>query len=1040
MRLEHNSKRVLAVTKSKAKQYEFKLEEANHNTLAGNPDNLIILSIGILGQLASLERRRPLFVENAGSEYAELKNQLILVAQYFDALDQISFDDDKSAYLRLVGASAYYLAEMPGSSSVLSKGFTDRRYGLTPKNIEGPLIWMLCASSVMSGTMSYSDTDVVNEIVFSYVRFINGTGTIEEVDLTCKAAEKHIYQHGDDRELFFIDILIAVAKRRLINSSRNCLPQFTDIPIEQWAPVLSKPNFIREFWPAQTLLGEKDIFKGVSAVVQMPTSAGKTKSTELIIRSAFLSGRAKLAVIIAPFRALCREISDSFKVSFRDENVLINELADTPQVDDRDLDFLRFLMGDKFRDPKTRMTVMVSTPEKMVYLLRHKPELAEKIGLLIFDEGHQFDTGLRGVTYELLVGALRSAVLEDTQTVLISAVMGNAKSIGEWLYGEKGIEIQGTHCLPTVRSVAFASWEGEHGQLNYVDSESVAERDFVVPKIISHINVGRNKNEKVDRFFPDKKDPPTVPAYLGLKFSQLGPVAVFCGTKTSVNSICDRIIKYYERGLLLDKPSAKSDIKEIEKLSNLAQLHFGSDDTVTRAIKIGVLPHSKAIPNGLRVSIEWAMSNNSARLVICTSTLSQGVNLPIKYLIVTSIWQAGEEIKRRDFHNLIGRAGRSGYHTEGSVIFSDLELFEKRHSGKGKWKWERTLNLLDMSDSDECVSSLKELVSPGRSIDWYWDVLDFIRDPDEYRKKVVQSLVNQPGALNTVFEQMKEVEAIVQKIESFMLSVLKDNPDLRDVDRFASLANETLAYHLASEVERDLLEKSFHAIALHVLSVEPEKVSYYGKALLGIRQLKIIENWAQEKNFELNICDKPSELLQVCWPLLGELATSDIIFKIKPQNTLLSAALGWIDGKSYAHILGKFVAQNSYIETPKSQRAVKMSHVVDFTDGALAYDAMLVVGALADIVENTFDNADLAILLRKLQQCLKIGLGSDFEHWLYSKGFVDRELCKAVRLAYDAAGIKTEELDYRILRNNPDILEQVLNDFPDYFSQIRFNT
>jgi hypothetical protein len=343
-----------------------------------------------------------------------------------------------------------------------------------------------------------------------------------------------------------------------------------------------------------------------------------------------------------------------------------------------------------------------------------------------------------------------------------------------------------------------------------------------------------------------------------------------------------------------------------------------------------------------------------------------------------------------------------------------------------------------MSNADECISSLKKLISPGRTVEWSWDVLDFIRDPDEYRKKVVQSLESKPVALDTVFEQMKEVEAIVQKIESFMLSVLKDNPDLRDVDHFANLAAETLAYHLASEAERSLLLSSFHAIALHVLSVDEKKVSYYGKALLGIRQLRIIEAWAEEKRFELTICDKPSELLQVLWPLLVDLAASDIVFKIKPQDSLLPAALGWIDGQSYAQLLGKFVAQNSYIETPKSTRAVKMSHVVDFTDGALAYDAMLVVGALADIVENTFNNGDLTIVLRKLQQCLKIGLGSDFEHWLFSEGFVDRELCKAIRLAYNIAGIKTDGFDYRILRDNPEILEQVLSDFPNYFSQIRF--
>ncbi|MGC6751815.1 hypothetical protein, partial [Escherichia coli] len=80
-------------------------------------------------------------------------------------------------------------------------------------------------------------------------------------------------------------------------------------------------------------------------------------------------------------------------------------------------------------------------------------------GLLVFDEGHQFDTGQRGVTYELLMANLKSRLGDSVQKVLISAVMSNANSIAEWLNGETGVEIQGVGCLPTVRSTAFASWQ-----------------------------------------------------------------------------------------------------------------------------------------------------------------------------------------------------------------------------------------------------------------------------------------------------------------------------------------------------------------------------------------------------------------------------------------------------------------------------------------------------------------------------------------------------------------------------------------------------
>jgi Tfp pilus assembly protein PilF len=77
----------------------------------------------------------------------------------------------------------------------------------------------------------------------------------------------------------------------------------------------------------------------------------------------------------------------------------------------------------------------------------------------------------------------------------------------------------------------------------------------------------------------------------------------------------------------------------------------------TQAAALGIFAHHADTPHGLRLSIEHAMKEGLAKFVICTSTLAQGVNFPLKYLIVTSTRQGGEKILVRDFHNLMGRAG-----------------------------------------------------------------------------------------------------------------------------------------------------------------------------------------------------------------------------------------------------------------------------------------------------------------------------------------------------------------------------------------------
>jgi POLQ-like helicase len=101
-----------------------------------------------------------------------------------------------------------------------------------------------------------------------------------------------------------------------------------------------------------------------------------------------LSGRAQTAVVVAPFRALCHEISNSLRQTFAGEQVSIDELSDVLQQDF--LESLADLIGE-IAQPSPQ--VLVLTPEKLLYVLRQAPQIASKIGLIVYDEGHKFDSG-----------------------------------------------------------------------------------------------------------------------------------------------------------------------------------------------------------------------------------------------------------------------------------------------------------------------------------------------------------------------------------------------------------------------------------------------------------------------------------------------------------------------------------------------------------------------------------------------------------------------------------------------------------------------
>ena len=148
------------------------------------------------------------------------------------------------------------------------------------------------------------------------------------------------------------------------------MPSYSGLSRDKWHHVLQKDSFIKELWPAQHRLGKADVLKGDSAIVQMPTSAGKTKATELILRSAFLAERVSLVIIIAPFRALCHEIKNSLVEAFHNEPTNVDELSDALQTDFE----LSKLLGHQ--------QILVVTPRSF-YVLRHTPDLADHIGLLV---------------------------------------------------------------------------------------------------------------------------------------------------------------------------------------------------------------------------------------------------------------------------------------------------------------------------------------------------------------------------------------------------------------------------------------------------------------------------------------------------------------------------------------------------------------------------------------------------------------------------------------------------------------------------------
>jgi len=1032
MKPEAGSLNLLSITRSRAKMYEYDVPYESFISLPKDPKELFVLTIGILGDFSS-----PL----SNDSHEELRQSMLFTAQYFDAYISSRLNQPLDNYLLLLGSAAYYLCDLPGSSYVLINNLDYTLGDIGSEELEYLLISMLRKdfANVPSLRGEYkTEIEVINNACQKFLLY----GTSQN-DITnwIELLRDNIYYEGNDRQLLLIDTIRNVIQKFFHNSSWNLLPVFSGMEPSQWDLIIRKPNFIKELWPAQILLGEKDVYNGKSAVIQMPTSAGKTKSIEIIIRSSFLSSRANVAVIVAPFKALCNEIKTTLQEAFANEQVKIDVPTDAFQID---FDIFSEI------ELETEKLILILTPEKFIYMMRHAPEIVDEVGLLIYDEGHQFDNGIRGVTYELLLSSLRLLIPRSTQIILISAVIMNAHSIGDWLIGDNKAIVNGANLLPTYRTIGFVSWRDSLGRIEFVNPENPDIDEFYVPRIIYPVNLAKLGRERTTRTFPIKGDGKSVAVFLGLKLVKNGAVAIFCGAKPTVKGIGETIHDLYERQYPIRWPSSYSETSEINRLKYLHLQHFGASHSLTNNCELGVFSHSGNTPQGIRLSIEYAMQKGKIKFLICTSTLAQGVNLPIKYLMVTSFYQAQDQIKTRDFHNLIGRAGRSGIHTEGSIIFTDNEIFDRKAFNNDSYSWNLAKGLLNPAQAEPCTSTIlnifDRIISEDKKYELTLDpielVVAYISGPETVREMlngINQRYANRNFTLPTLIRQTNYKLRIIAAIESYLMAHW-ENADLgTDIGGVEALAKATLGYFSGDAEQRAKIIDLFIKLAKNVegkISTDARKKSY-GKTLFGVQDIKDIEAWVIANSAAILLANNEDELLDFLWPILMMKIDHGNLAKLAPTAQHIVFAKIWMTGKAYVAMLETLQATGAYMIWGTRQRQLDQEFIIDIGEGAFGYDSTLIVAAVVEVLKTHIEDIDdhFYNLADLLQKRLKYGLPDALTISFYEIGFADRVLAIELAKTFPLYSAYRPALIHEIKRNKEQVVK-VLEKFPSYFENV----
>ena len=959
---------LLARTQAKAKMWEFGVPEDDHIKMVGEPAALFDVTVAALGDAAS--------AVNGGAVSRPSDSEGRFASRFFDAYRRSRLQPDLDSYLTLLAACTFRLYDMPGTAGVLAALVGDDRSFLTdalPRLAWSLLLPRLPGRSAVPGNRFYGETEILRRAVRRFDA--SGQGT-RDLEAASDALREAAYRQGSARELLLADAICAISRYRIRDSSRLRLPDFSGLSQRAWRASLTRSGATRELWPSQLRLGAAGVLRGESAVVQMPTSAGKTRGIEFVLRSAFLAERVELAAVVAPFRALCHEIRRDLEAALLGDGIRVSEVSDVMQME-----------ADTLNAFREEQHVLVLTPEKLLYVLRHYPDLASRLGIVIYDEGHLFDDATRGVSYELLLASIKAASSSSTQTLLVSAALPNAPEVAQWLLGDSAKVVTSPAGSGPNRSIGYVSWAGKRAQVHFPDLGDAQPFAYFVPRVLEEKVLADGES------FPDRRKANEIALALALQLVPKGAVAVFCGTKRTASAIMKRAVKVANMGVSLDAATENADLDELMRMAAAVAANLGEHSPLVAATRAGLLCHHGAVPHGLRIAFEYAIRHGLAQVVVCTSTLAQGVNLPVRYLVLTTHRQGAARMKTRDFLNLMGRAGRADRFTEGSVVFADPKILESR-GGRDNWRWDESTALVDPSRSEDCSSAILTVLKPLNSdngrhflpIDPLQLVRSYLAD-DEAFLGLASGLARERFTAGGLSGQLKTRLTSLRAIQSFLLAnseALTARPGALD-----ELVESTLAWSLAEEGELAALKELFRLLwedACRKVS-SPERRPVYGRTLLSASECARIEEWLGQNMFLLTIADGQTDLIRTAWPLLASTIRHPTVAATTHSDIVRDCLDSWVSGAPFFEIEAHL--ESAKIRSATRSRQYTADDTVDLCQNAFGFEGSLILGALGELLIQAEEEAT-ADMVSQLQRLMKHGVPTDVEYELHEMGFTDR--------------------------------------------------
>ncbi len=396
---------------------------------------------------------------------------------------------------------------------------------------------------------------------------------------------------------------------------------------------------------------------GRSVLVAAPTGSGKTVVAEFAIERALAMGGK--AFYTTPLKALSNQKFGDLVASHGSDRVGL-------------------LTGDNAINSEAPVVVM--TTEVLRNMLYERSRTLEGLVSVVMDEVHYLQDPYRGAVWEEVLIHLPFSV----SVVCLSATISNAEEFGEWigtLRGETSVVIEERRPVPLEHHYLVGHdlhpmhVERDGALLPNPYVASLDQRELRIRSYrragsgtIQQQRVGRPREGHRGIYVPKREEVVEVLAGAGML-----PAIYFVFSRAG----CDRSVKWLlGAGVRL---TSRPEADQIRQIAESRAAWIDDEDLTTlgffeflEGLMAGVAAHHAGMLPVFKETVEHLFAAGLVKVVFATETLSLGINMPARTVVIEDLWkfqgERHELLTPGEYTQLTGRAGRRGIDELGHAV------------------------------------------------------------------------------------------------------------------------------------------------------------------------------------------------------------------------------------------------------------------------------------------------------------------------------------------------------------------------------------